>query len=228
LNWQHAGCAFWQVDSPWPGISFCIIEHDFETKLAYDYIKIVYQPVLLSLKYDLQMDFTKKDKQGKLVNRQFKADVFLINDLNQQFSNCKLECTFLTQDYKILQKIERNLEVPENTCLQLDPISYEIPATQTEPPRIHIELFSNSEFISKNFYNLRYHDSIQMRRMAKYSKRMSDIFFYGKESRIIRLLKSGAYGILLFPSLVALYFKVNWKHRKKDEFEYEKLEYLKG
>ncbi|MDD1776628.1 MAG: hypothetical protein LUQ65_00545 [Candidatus Helarchaeota archaeon] len=229
LNWQHAGCAFWQVDSPWPGVSFCIIEHDFETKLAYDYIRIAYQPILLSLKYDLKMNFTQSDKQGHLVNRRFEAEVFLINDLNRRFPNCTFRCTFLTQDYKVLHTIERPLEVPENTCVQLDPLSYEIPDTLTAPPRIHMELLSNGELISKNFYNLRYYDPIQMRRMAKYSKRMSDIMMYGKGSRISRLLNSGAYGALLLFSLLSLYLKINWKwkHRKKDEFEYEKLEYLK-
>jgi len=229
LNWQHAGCAFWQVDSPWPGISFCIIEYDFETKLAYDYVRIAYQPILVSLNYDLKLNFNQKDKLGNLVHRQFQAEVFLINDLNQKFDSCTLELTFLTQDYQMLYKFERDIEVPENTCLQLDPLSFEFPENLKEPPRIRIHLYSENTIISKNCYNLRYYDSIQTRKMAKYSKRMSDIFFYGKESRTLRLLKSAGYATILFPFLVSLYFKVNWKwnHRKKEGFEYEKLEFLK-
>ena len=229
LNWQHAGCAFWQVDSPWPGISFCIIEYDFETKLAYEYIRIAFQPVLVSLNYDLKLDFNKKDKLGNLTNRHFQAEIFLINDLNQKFTNCMLEIAFLTQDYQILNKFERDIEVLENICIQLEPISFEFPENLRDPPRIQIKLYFEKGVISKNFYNLRYYDSIQTKKMAKYSKRMSDIFFYGKGPRILRLLKSGAYGIALFPYLVYLYLKVNWKwkHRKKDEFEYEKIDFLK-
>lgn len=229
LNWQHAGCAFWQVNSPWPGISFCIIENDFETKLAYEYVRIAFQPILVSLNYDLKMNFNKKDNTGNLANRYFQAEVFLINDLSQRFSKYTVEFTFLTQDYQILNKFEREIEIPENICIQLDSLSYEFPENLNEPPRIRIILYSENEIISKNFYNLSYYDSIQTKKMAKYSKRMSDIFFYGKESHTLRLLKSGAYGIALFPYLVYLYLKVNWKwkHRKQDEFEYEKIDFLK-
>ncbi len=229
LNWQHAGCAFWQIDSPWPGVSFCLIEYDFETKLSYEYVRIAFQPVLVSLKYDLKTNFNAKEKTGKLIHRQFTADVFLINDFNKQFSDCKFECVFLTQDYQVLSKIKRAIEIPANNCIQLEPLSYDFPENLLEPPRIQIKLYSLDKVISKNFYNLRYFDSMQHRRMAKFSKRMSDIFFYGKNRRIVRLAKSLYYGIRLFPILVYLLFKVRWKwkHRIKAEFEYEKLDFIR-
>jgi beta-mannosidase len=228
LDWQNAGCAFWQINSPWPCISWCIYEYDYEKKLSYEYVRTAFQPILISLNYDLKLNFKKTDKEGNLSQRKFEAEVFLINDLTKEFPNCQLELQFLTQDNKILDTIIRDIEVPENICVKLEPLSYEFPETLEQPPKIRIKVTSNNEVLSKNFYNLKYYDTIQSTKMGKWMKRSSDILMYGKNSRLRRLLKVGGYALLIIPRLIYLFFKtkLKWKRRKKTEFEYENLEFL--
>ncbi|NVM30326.1 MAG: hypothetical protein HWN65_15885 [Candidatus Helarchaeota archaeon] len=229
LNWQNAGCGFWQFNSPWPCCSWCIVEYDFSKKLSFEYVRIAFQPILVNLNYDLKVNFNKQDKEGNLLHRKFEAELFLINDLTEAFPHSKLQITFLTQKNEQVGQIEREIDIPENTCVELDPLTYEFPADLNEPPRIQIKLLSNNKILSKNFYNLGYHDPIQSRTMPKLSKKMSDILFFDKSSRVKRLLKNGYYLSRLIPLYAYLFLKIKikWRRRKKDGFEYVDLNFLK-
>lgn len=228
LNWQNAGCAFWQVNQPWPCISWCIYEYDYEKKLSFEYVRIAFQPVLISLKYNLEIDFNKKDKSGNFFHKNFEADVFLINDYSREIPNCKLEISFLAQDNSILTTIERTIDVPDNSCIQLEPISYEFPHNLVHPPKIRIKLLSNNKILTKNFYNLRYRDPIQNKTMGRLMKRSSDILMFDKSSRLARLLKTGALALRIIPHFIYLGLKtrIKWRRRSKDEFEYESRDFF--
>ncbi len=230
LNWQNAGCAFWQINSPWPCLSWCIFEYDYEKKLSFEYVRTAFQPILISLNYDLTLNFNQKNKQGQLVNNNFEAEVFLINDLTEKFSNCTLKFTFLTQDNTILKTIERIVDVPKNTCIQLEALSYQFSSDLQDPPKIRIQLISNDQILSKNFYNLKYYDPIQSKRMAKFMKRASDILMFGKSSRITRILKTNFYALRVIPHYISLILqtKLKWKRRNKENFEYEDLTFIKS
>ncbi|NVM53346.1 MAG: hypothetical protein HWN66_06545 [Candidatus Helarchaeota archaeon] len=229
LNWQNAGCAFWQINSPWPCMSWCIFEYDYEKKISFEYVRTAFQPILLSLNYDLKLDFNKKDKVEKFIHQKFEAEVFLINDLTNKFSNCKLEFIFLNQNNEVLKKIERTIEVPANTCVPLESLSYEFPENLEYPPKVRIKLSSDKQILSKNFYNLRYYDTIQSNKMAKFMKRSNDILMFGQSSRAVRLLKVNYYALRIIPYFIYLFFKtkIKWKRRKKDLFEYENLDFIK-
>ncbi|HUX98466.1 MAG TPA: glycoside hydrolase family 2 TIM barrel-domain containing protein [Candidatus Deferrimicrobium sp.] len=229
LDWKNAGCAIWQFDSPWPCTSHCIVEYDFSKKLSFEFVRVAYQPILVSLNYNLKIDFNKKDKSGNLINRKFEAEVFLINDLTEKFSNCNLKIEFLTQNNEIIDQIERTIDVPANTCIQLESLSYEFPDNLQEPPRIQLQLTSNKKNLSKNFYNTSYFDPMQPRKMPKISKRMSDILFYSKSSRAVRLLKNTYYVLRIIPYFAHLFIKIKlkWKWRKKAILEYVDLKFLK-
>ncbi len=229
LNWQNAGCGFWQFNSPWPCISWCIIEYDYSKKLSFDFVRIAYQPILISLNYDLKINFNEKNKEGKLLHRKFEAEVFLINDLTTKFPKSTMQIVFLTQKKEQIGQIEYDIEVPENKCLQLEPFTYEFPENLNEPPRIQVKLLSNGKILSKNFYNLGYYDSIQSRTMPKLSKKMSDTLFFDKSSRFKRLLKNGYYLLRIIPLYAYLFvkIKIKWRRRKKDGFEYVDLNFLK-
>ncbi|MHA1277463.1 MAG: glycoside hydrolase family 2 protein [Candidatus Helarchaeota archaeon] len=227
-KWQNAGCAFWQINSPWPCISWCIFEYDYEKKLSYYYVRTAFQPVLLSLKYDLELNFNKTNKHNRLKNLHFEAKVFLINDLSKNFTNCQLKITFLSQENAILDTFDRVLDVPANTCIQLEPLSYDLPENLGEPPKIRITLLSQNKMLSKNFYNLKYYDPIQSKRMGRLMKRSSDLLMYGKSSRLTRLLKTGGIALCIIPLFIHLFFKTKrkWKRRNKNEFEYESITFL--
>ena len=120
-------------------------------------------------------------------------------------------------------------EIPENNCVQLKPISYEFPESLEQPPKIRIHLKLGDKMLSKNFYNLRYYDLIQTKKMGKLMKRSSDILMYGKSSRGVRLLKVGYYACRIVPYLIYLGIrtKIKWRRRKKELFEYEDVDFLR-
>jgi beta-mannosidase len=230
LNWQNAGCAFWQINSPWPCISWCIFEYDYEKKLSFEYVRVAYQPLLVSLNYNLDLNYNEKNKDGTLNNRNFEADIFLINDFPEHFSNCTLAISFLTQKNMILHTIDRTIDIPENTCVKLESVSYEFPKDLEYPPKIRIKLLSNDQTLSKNFYNLRYYDPVHSKRMGRLMKRSSDILMYDQSSRAVRLLKTGGLALRIIPLFIylACKTKIKWRRRGKDEFEYESTDFLQS
>lgn len=221
LDWQTVGCGIWQLNQPWPCISWCIFEYDYEKKLSFEYVRTAFQPVLISLKYDLECDFRK--------HHTLNAQVFLVNDYTRKYPGCSLQIQFLTQDNVPIHSIERVVDVPEDTCIELDPLIYEIPPNLAHPPKIRIKLLFNNTVVSRNFYNLRYFDPFRNKSMGRLMKRASDIMMYDKSSRIVRLLKTGAIALCIIPLFIylALKIKIKWRRRPKSFFEYEDTDYLK-
>jgi len=230
INWQNAGCAIWQLNQPWPCISWCIFEYDYEKKLAFDYVRIAYQPVLVSLKYDLDINYCEKDKKRRFRHPTFEADIYLINDLEDSFPSAELKIQFLSQDNTILDTLEKTFKIPPNSCIQADHLSYTFPPDLVTPPKIHLFLFMNGQLISKNFYNLQYSDPISNKKMGRLMKRASDILMYEEGSRFIRLLKTAGIALCIIPIFLYLAIKIKWKWRSRQRafFEYENASFFQN
>ncbi|MBI4832355.1 MAG: hypothetical protein HY801_12560 [Candidatus Lindowbacteria bacterium] len=81
-KYECSGTMFWQFNEPWPAISWSVIDYYRNPKLAYDKIKEIYSPVLVSLKYEL-----KRYSAGE----QVPIEVWIINDLLRAIEGCKLD-----------------------------------------------------------------------------------------------------------------------------------------
>src|SRR5271157_1864280 len=66
-KWRNSGVLFWQLNEPWPTVCWSVIDYFGRPKLAYEYVKEIYNPLLGMLDY-------------KLKARQLSADVVVTND----------------------------------------------------------------------------------------------------------------------------------------------------
>ncbi len=78
---RTAGVAFWQLDDPWPTISWSVIDYYGQPKLAYAMIRRVYSPVLASFEYPL-----RPRGPGEVVH----GELWVINDLWDTFRDVDL------------------------------------------------------------------------------------------------------------------------------------------
>ena len=81
-KYECSGTIFWQFNEPWPAISWSVVDYYRKPKLAYDKIKEVYNPVLVSLLYEL-----RRYSAGEVMP----IEVWIVNDLLDDFEECTLD-----------------------------------------------------------------------------------------------------------------------------------------
>ncbi len=81
-KYECSGTIFWQFNEPWPAISWSIIDYYRNPKLAYQKLKEIYNPVLISLKYELE-----PHAAGEIVP----IEVWIVNDLLRSVDDCRLD-----------------------------------------------------------------------------------------------------------------------------------------
>lgn len=81
---KAAGCGgvlIWQLNEPWPAISWALLDFYRQPKPAYALVKRLFRPVLISLDYPLQ-----RYRAGDRLS----SDVWLINDLQEDLPGCRV------------------------------------------------------------------------------------------------------------------------------------------
>ncbi|MCD6290932.1 MAG: hypothetical protein J7M34_10555 [Anaerolineae bacterium] len=75
---RTGGCILWQFNEPWPAISWSVLAHDGTPKLAYDLLRRIYQPLLVSL--------------APVPGDPARAEVWITNDGPGAYSGCRVVC----------------------------------------------------------------------------------------------------------------------------------------
>ena len=81
-KYECSGTIFWQFNEPWPAISWSVVDYYRNPKLAYHKLKEIYNPVLVSLKYEL-----KQHEAGEIVP----IEVWIVNDFLRSLEDCRLD-----------------------------------------------------------------------------------------------------------------------------------------
>jgi beta-mannosidase len=81
-KFRCSGTMFWQFNEPWPAISWSVIDYYRNPKLAYHKLKEVYNPVLVSLKYEL-----RRYEAGEVVP----IEGWIVNDYQKTLENCMVD-----------------------------------------------------------------------------------------------------------------------------------------
>jgi beta-mannosidase len=81
-KFRCSGTIFWQFNEPWPAISWSIIDYYRNPKLAYHKLKEIYNPILVSLKYEL-----RRYEAGEVVP----IEGWIVNDFPRSLSSCMVD-----------------------------------------------------------------------------------------------------------------------------------------
>jgi len=142
-----SGTIFWQFNDPWPAISWSVIDYYRTPKLAYHRLKELYNPVLISLKYEL-----KQHMPGEMVP----IEVWVVNDLSRELADCKLEISMESQDEKFMNLNFDIGTVPPDSSQAFFQFVLRLP----DRPQwlLRAKMRSGAETISSNTYDLNVYD----------------------------------------------------------------------
>lgn len=155
---QTGGLAVWQWNDPWPAISWSVIDAFGQPKLAYETLRRIYQPVLISLEYPLRAYRPNDHLCGTL---------WVVNDRLEALVNCHL--TVWLDDGLVHEQDCRALA---NTATPIGQVAVDLPAGFAE---LRLELRQRNDLLAQNVYDLRFHDCSPRRLDQILRRRLVDI-----------------------------------------------------
>ena len=138
---KTVGTCVWQFNEPWPAVSWSIVDYSGRPKLAYEWLKDLYNPVLVCLEFPVGHRYQPGDS--------FSAAVWIINDTARSISNYQL----------IINKAPMSVEDTEvlpNSARSVGQIEVILPVVS--PPHLSLALVGNGKTLSQNQYYLNWRD----------------------------------------------------------------------
>lgn len=137
---EAGGVAVWQWNDPWPAISWSVIDYFGQPKLAYDVLRRIMQPILVSLAYPLRAYRPGDPLIGTL---------WLVNDGLASVADCQL-LVFL-DDAPVY---EQACAGQAHTATSVGALRLVLPAAFGT---LRLELRQRNCLLAENVYDLRYH-----------------------------------------------------------------------
>jgi beta-mannosidase len=132
------GVAVWQLNEPWPAVSWAIIDHAGRPKAAYETLCLSYQPVLIAARFARQ-DYRAGDE--------FRAVLWVVNDSPEGLQGCRGQAAL---DGETVWTGEP-LQAPAAGAWQVGQIIHRLSA----PPRmLTLTLMHDDEMLAVNRYDL--------------------------------------------------------------------------
>ena len=144
------GVLIWQLNEPWPAISWSLLDFHRQPKPAYETVRRLFKPVLVSVEYPLR-PYQACDR--------FHANVWIINDKADVLANCRLEISLLDQHGQPAKRTELTVDVEPNSARVIDGIDWQLPAGGDW--RLTCRLSHGGQTVSYNAYDLAIHDDLQ-------------------------------------------------------------------
>ncbi len=149
MRWRKpetSGVIVWQLNEPWPSICWSLLAYDRQPKLAYHMLRRVFNPLLVSVEYDI-----KQYNPGDAVHLR----LWVINDLSVPPSPCTLSLT-LNGSVVHTQPVALAPDSSRMVCH----VIVHIPG-QPGPWLLRAELHCGEQLLSENEYDLSYFDERQ-------------------------------------------------------------------
>ncbi len=146
----HGGVLLWQLNEPWPAISWALLDFYRQGKLAFETVSRLFNPVLVSIQYPLER-FQPEDR--------LEASMWIINDQALALTNCEVEVVLWDREGRAAKQHTARVAVPGDSAASYGHLSWELP--QGGRWRLTCRLAQGEETISMNHYDLSIHDDIQ-------------------------------------------------------------------
>jgi beta-mannosidase len=140
-KYRTSGTVVWQFSDPWPAISWSIVDYYRQPKLAYERLKSLYHPLLISVEFPL-----RPYRRGDL----FHARVWAINDLQTAVPGCTLDV--LLDGTPVFSSA---VSLPADSCQKVGLVEQTI---ERDAETLEAILLRGEEVIATNRYDLVYSD----------------------------------------------------------------------
>ncbi len=139
-KYATSGFLVWQLNSPWPGIDWAVVDYYRVPKLAYERLKQAAHPLLVSLDYAL-----RRYSPGDVLT----ADVWVINDWARDFPGCRVEIAL--QDKRQVFDVS----VGPDSASVVGRLQWTLPEGDG---RVTCRLVQGDRMLSENHYDLAEYD----------------------------------------------------------------------
>jgi beta-mannosidase len=112
------GALVWQLNEPWPAISWSLVDYYRQPKLAYHAVKRLLAPLLVSVDYS-----EKPYRDGDLLS----GTVWLINDRPEALAACDLEVVLHDGTGRPVQRFARSLVLAGNSAEVVGRFDWSLP-----------------------------------------------------------------------------------------------------
>ncbi len=166
-KYEAGGTLLWQFNEPWPAICWSVIDYYRRPKLAYERLKDLYNPLLVSLDYPLV-----RYRAGDL----FHARVWAINDLLDSFESCQLSIRMDGQEI-----FSQPISLPPDSCRLVAEVGHILTG---DGGYVEVQLFDtastrpggiNDRLLSSNQYDLSCYDPAERGFVDAFYSWVSDV-----------------------------------------------------
>jgi beta-mannosidase len=144
------GVLVWQLNEPWPAISWALIDFFRQPKAAYETVKRLFSPVLVSVEYPYRR-FQPGDR--------FQARVWIVNDRAEALPGCNLEVTLWARDGQPAECLSCTVEVRADSAEIANSLDWSLP--HGGGWRLTCRLAQKGQALASNEYDLAVCDDLQ-------------------------------------------------------------------
>ena len=151
-----------------PDMKWGIVDYYQQPKISYDYVKRAYQPLLISLEHL---------RRRWLPGEQFEGKIWVVNDLYQDYKDCKAEVVFLDNDKKeVKREIIDIKNIKADSSKEFATVNCRVPGQLGDQFHVTLKLTDKSgEVISANEYLLLVGDEkVDLPRLAEIGQEARD------------------------------------------------------
>ncbi len=155
---ESGGVILWQFNEPWPAISWAIVDYFRRPKLAYRLLKQWYSPLLISLKFDLGVNWQPGDL--------FEAEVWGVNDSPDAARGA---CFVSLDGAQIFEA--KDLNLPSDSAVMLGRIAHRL---KKKPQELSVTFWDSQKMLTQNSYNLDWSDTAKTGLWQRLRRRMAE------------------------------------------------------
>lgn len=141
-KYERSGALVWQLNEPWPGISWSLVDYYLEPKPGYKAFKQAMSPLLAGVEYRIEQ---------RSPGDEVETSLFIVNDFHKAFNGLEVELAFQGATlgrYSVDVEPDSVISFPAET----------IKLTDEKPWNLKAVMRHKSEVVSESDYDLGFYD----------------------------------------------------------------------
>ncbi len=144
------GVLVWQLNEPWPAISWALVDHDRQPKPAYETARRLFDPLLICADYPL-----RHYRAGDPLS----FDLWIVNDRHEALAGCQVEVALWDEAGHATNRSSLEVDIAADSAGRVYHQLWTLPPGDTW--QLTCRLQQGSQVLTHNEYDLSLHDDIQ-------------------------------------------------------------------